>query len=99
MVSGLLGQRLIERRLRETSERLRSLRAELAIVDEQFDALNDDAENLGLRALVSETPGADVEYREARLHAEAMSRHREEIVRTIAQLEARQDELLDRLGS
>ena len=41
MVTGLLGQRLIERRLRETSERLRSLRAELAIVDEQFDALND----------------------------------------------------------
>jgi len=98
VVTGLLGQRLIERRLRETSERLRSLRAELAIVDEQFDALNDDAENLGLRALVSETPGTDVEYREARLHAEAMSRHRDGIVRSIAQLEVRQDELLDRLG-
>lgn len=98
MVSGLLGQRLTERRLRETSDRLRGLRAELAIVDEQFDALNDDAENLGLRALVSETPGADVEYREARLHADAMARHREEIVHSIAQLEARLDELLDRLG-
>lgn len=98
MVTGLLGQRIIERRLRETSDRLRSLRVELAIADEQFEALNDEAENLGLRALVSETPGADVEYRDARLHAEAMARHREDIVRTIAQLEIRQDELLDRLG-
>ena len=98
MVTGVLGQRLTERRLRETSDRLRHLRAELAIVDEQFDAMNDDAENLGLRALVSETPGADVDYREARRHADAMSRHRDEIVSSIAQLEARQDELLDRLG-
>lgn len=98
MVTGLLGQRLIERRLRETTDRLRSLRAELAIVDEQFDALSGDAEDFGLRALVSETPGADVEYREARRHADAMSRHRDEIVCDIAQLEARQDELLDRLS-
>jgi predicted nuclease with TOPRIM domain len=98
VVTGLIGQRLIERRLRETTDRLRSLRSELAIVDEQFDALSGDAEDLGLRALVSETPGADVEYREARLHADAMSRHRDDIVRAMAQLEARQDELLDRLS-
>ncbi len=98
MVTGLLGQRFIERRLRETTDRLRSLRSELAITDEQCDALSDDAEDLALRALVSETPGAGVEYREARLHAEAMARHRESIVRDIALLEARQDELLDRLG-
>lgn len=97
-MTGLLGQRLIERRLRDTADRLRSLRAELAIVDEQFDALSGDADDLGLRALVSETPGADVEYREARRHADAMSRHRESIVETIAELELRQDELLDRLG-
>lgn len=97
-MAGLLGQRLIERKLRETSDRLRDLRRELSIVDEQFDAFSDDAENLGLRALVSETPGADVEYREARRHADAMARHRKGILESISRLEARQDELLDRLN-
>ena len=67
-----MGQRMIERRLRETSDRLRRLREELRIVDEQLAHLSDEADDLGLRALVSETPGASVEYREARLHADAM---------------------------
>lgn len=90
---------MIERRLRETGDRLRRLRSELAVVDEQLVALNDDAEDKGLRAMVSETPGADVEYREARLHCEAMARHRQSVVDSIRELEARQDELLDRMGN
>lgn len=98
MVTGFVGQRIIERRLKEATERLRHLRAELAIVDEQFDALSSDAEDLGIRSLVAETPGADVEYREARLHADAMARHRAGIVASICELESRQDELLDRLS-
>ena len=89
---------MIERRLRETGDRLRRLRSELAVVDEQLAALNDDAEDKGLRAMVSETPGADVEYREARLHCEAMGRHRQGVLDSIRELEARQDELLDRMG-
>lgn len=89
---------MIERRLRETGARLRRLRSELAVVDEQLQAFNDDAEEKGLRAMVSETPGADVEYREARLHCEAMSRHRQSVVDAISELEARQDELLDKMG-
>ena len=93
-----MGQRMIERRLRETSDRLRRLREELRIVDEQLDHLSDEADDLGLRALVSETPGASVEYREARLHADAMRAHREQVAASIAELEARQDSLLDRLS-
>ncbi|MDA0369889.1 MAG: hypothetical protein O3C62_05075 [Actinomycetota bacterium] len=92
-----MGQRMIERRLREAGDRLRRLRGELSIVDEQLRHLSDEADDMGLRALVSETPGADSDYREARRHAEAMKVHREQVVASIAELEARQDALLDRL--
>jgi hypothetical protein len=89
---------MIERRLRETGVRLRRLRAELAVVDEQLGHLNDDAEDKELRSLVSETSGAGVEYREARLHAEAMRRHRTQVHSSILELEAKQDELLDKMN-
>ena len=93
-----MGHRLIERRLRETGVRLRRLREELAVVDEQLGHLNDDAEDKELRSLVSETSGAGVEYREARLHAEAMRRHRVQVQGSILELEAKQDELLDKMN-
>jgi len=89
---------MIERKLRDTATRLRRLREELAIVDEQLDHLRDDAEDKALRSLVSETAGSGAEYREARLHAEAMKRHREVVQKSIAELEAKQDELLDKLS-
>ncbi len=93
-----MGQRLIERRLRETGVRLRRLRADLAIVDEQLSHLVDQAEDKALRSLVSETSGAGVEYREARLHADAMRKHRVYVQSSITELEAKQDELLDKLS-
>ena len=93
-----MGQRMVERRLRETGDRLRRLREELQIVDEQLRHLADEADDKGLRALVSETPGADSEYREARRHADAMRAHREQVAASIAELEVRQDSLLDRLS-
>ena len=93
-----MGQRMVERRLRETGDRLRRLREELQIVDEQLRHLADEADDKGLRALVSETPGADSEYREARRHADAMRAHREQVAASIAELEARQDSVLDRLS-
>lgn len=89
---------MIERRLRETGVRLRRLREELSVVDEQLGHLNDDAEDKELRSLVSETSGAGVEYREARLHAEAMRRHRTQVHSSILELEAKQDELLDKMN-
>jgi hypothetical protein len=89
---------MIERRLRETGVRLRRLREELAVVDEQLGHLNDDAEDKALRSLVSETSGAGVEYREARLHAEAMRRHRAQVQSSILELEVKQDELLDKMN-
>src|SRR3954468_12703348 len=88
---------LVERRLAEVSVRLRALREELRIIDEQLVFLGDDADDAHLRALVSETPLADRDHRDARRHADAMSRRRTEVVEAIAGLEARSDELLDRL--
>lgn len=89
---------MIERRLRDTGARLRRLRAELAVVDEQLAHLADDADDKGLRALVSETAGATTEYREARLHVDAMVRHRQSVLDAIAELEIRQDQLLDKMA-
>ena len=88
---------LVEKRLFQAAERLKQLRAELTVVDEQLLFLNEAADETRLRALVSETPLADREHREAQKHAEAMSRHRAQLASTILELERSQDELLDRL--
>jgi len=88
---------LVERKLSEAAERLRQVRAELAVVDEQLAFLADAADDARLRAMVSETPMADKEHREAQKHADAMSRHRADLIAQIAELKRSQDELLERL--
>jgi len=92
-----VGRTLIERRLRDVSGRLKHVRTELAVADEQLAHLSDDATEARLRALVSETPLAGQEHREAQRHADAMVRHRDVLAHELRQLEATQDELLDRL--
>jgi chromosome segregation ATPase len=92
-----MGNWLVERRLTQVSDRLKSLRAELSVIDEQLIHLGDDAEDQEIRALVSETPGASHEARDARRHVEALAKHRSKVVEDIASLERRQDELLDRM--
>jgi 3-deoxy-D-manno-octulosonate 8-phosphate phosphatase KdsC-like HAD superfamily phosphatase len=88
---------LVERRLSKVASRLRALRAELSVIDEQLAHLGDDADDQEIRALVSETPGASFEARDARRHVDAMSKHRAHVVAEITELEARQDELLDKM--
>ena len=88
---------LVEKRLSQSAERLKRLRAELGVVDEQLLFFSEAADEARLRALVSETPLADKEHREAQKHAEAMARRRAEIVASIGELERTQNELLDRL--
>jgi hypothetical protein len=92
-----MSRSLVERRLSEVSDRLRKLREELAVSDEQLAHLAEIADDARLRALVSETPLAGREHHEAQRHADAMSRHRGEVLSAIARLEQTQDELLDRL--
>lgn len=79
------------------SDRLKELRHELVVSDEQLRHLAEQADDARLRALVSETPLAEQEHREAQRHADAMERHRNDVAATIGELERTQDELLDRL--
>jgi hypothetical protein len=81
----------------EVNSRLKRVREELTVVDEQLAALAEAADEARIRYLVSETPLADRELREARRHADAMARSRAAVVESIADLERVQDELLDRL--
>ncbi len=90
---------LIERRLRLVGRRLTSLRQELTITDEQLGHLADLTDDSRIRAMVSETPLADEEHRDAERTSSAMARHRVDLVASISRLEAEQDELLDRLSA
>ncbi len=92
-----MGTWLVERRLKQASARLRGLREELRVIDEQLAQLADEAGDMGIRSLVAETPGASYEYHHAQAHADAMAKHRAHVVASIAELEVRQDHLLDRM--
>jgi hypothetical protein len=87
----------IERRLEDVTARLKRARAELAVVDEQLAALVEAVDDAQIRAVVSETPLAEREHRDARRHADALARSRDSVIRMIGQLEHDQDELLGRL--
>ncbi len=89
----------MERRLTEVGRRLRELREELRVADEQLVHLADAADDARLRALVSETPVSDREHREAARHADSMRSHRTAVADEIARLETTQDELLDRFSA
>jgi hypothetical protein len=88
---------LVEKQLSASAERLRRLRNELAVIDEQLASLDGVADESRLRALMSETPLADREHTEARRHAEAMAGQRAHVLEAIGKLERSQNELLDRL--
>ncbi len=88
----------LEKRLIDIAAQLRDLRHELAIADEQLAHLSDEADEARLRSLVSETPLAEREHRTAARHADAMDRHRNEVIADIGRLEQQQDDLLDRLN-
>jgi hypothetical protein len=89
----------VERRLIEVAGRLKQLHLDLSVHDEQLAHFVDEADDARLRSLVSETPLAEREHREAARHAAAMERGRDEVVAEISRLEALQDELLDQLQS
>jgi hypothetical protein len=88
---------IVERRLSDAHDRLVRARTELAVLDEQLVVVNEIADDTRLRALVAETPVASKEHDEASRHATAMLQTRNALVDRIAELERRQDELLDRL--
>jgi hypothetical protein len=94
-----MAQSILQRRLVDVSERLKRLRAEAAVTQEQLAFLEEEAEDARTRSLVAETPLADAEARDARRHADALGRHRDALVLSIAELGQEQDALLDRMAA
>jgi hypothetical protein len=88
---------IIERRLKDAHQRLVRARSELAVLDEQLMVVNEMADDTRLRALVAETPVAAKEHDEVSRQASAMLRTRQALAEQIAELERRQDDLLERL--
>ncbi len=99
MFERFTGRGALERRLTRATARLRALREELAVVDEQLRHLAEEADDLGVRALVSDDPATAPEARRAGEHHGALARHRAHVVAQIAGLERTQDALLDRWSS
>jgi len=94
-----MSRSILQRRLVDVAERLKRVRAELAVAVEQQHFLEEECEEVRLRALVSETPLAEAEAREARRHAEAMCRHRQARESTLAALLVAQAALRDRMAT
>jgi hypothetical protein len=94
-----MSRSLVERRLKEVGARLKELREELAVSDEQLGHLAEAADDARLRSLVAETPLGDVEARDTRRHADALARHRDALARSIGELVREQDALLDRMSA
>lgn len=90
---------ILQRRLVDVSERLKRLRAELLVTEEQVSFLDGEAEEFRMRALVSETPLADADARDARQQADTMTRYRDGLMLQIGRLQREQDELLDRMAA
>ena len=87
----------IEKKLTSVSQELRKLREHLQVVEEQLLQVSDEAEDSRLRALVSETPLAAAEHRDAAKAVGSLRKDRAVTMERLAKLEALQDELLDEL--
>ncbi len=94
-----MSRSILQRRLLDVAERLKRVRAELAVAVEQQRFLEEESDEARLRALVSETPLSDAEAREAQRHTEAMTRHRQALETTLTELLGEQDALLDRMAN
>ena len=87
----------LQRRLTEARDELARLRESLRILDEQLAFQRDVADEAETRAVVSQTPLADREARDAQNDLRRVLRQREEVAGAITELAAEQDRLLDRL--
>ncbi len=90
---------LVERKLTETTSRLRKAREELAILNEQGDFFEDESQDARIRSVIAETPGAAGHHNEAQRHVTAMARARLDVSERIIELQRQQDELLDKLSA
>lgn len=84
-------------RLSALSGEIAEEQTQLRIIDEQVTFQQDVAEEARIRALVSETPLADREAREAADDLRRLIRSREEAQTRVDELRAEQDSLLERM--
>ena len=91
-------RRSVEKKLMAVGDEARKLREELAVIDEQLRQVTDEAEDSRLRALVSETPQASADHRDAAKTVAVLQRDKDSKLKRLAQLEAAQDHLLDQLS-
>lgn len=87
----------IERRLSHVATELGRLRQELAVMDEQLQHFVDHADRARLDSLISETPLASHEHRDAAKTVASIRRDREAKMKQVTKLESKQDILLDKL--
>ncbi len=88
----------IEKKLAQVGNELQIAREDLRVIDEQMAHFSDEAEDLRLRALVSETPLAAREHRDAARTVGGVQKDRDSKIARITKLEESQDMLLDRLN-
>lgn len=89
----------ISERLTALSEEIAEEQTQLRILDEQVTFQQDVSEEARIRALVSETPLADREAREAADDLRRLIRSRDDASARVAELRAEQDSLLEAMLS
>jgi hypothetical protein len=87
----------ISERLAALSEEIAEEQTQLRILDEQIVFQQDVSEEARIRALVSETPLADRESREAADDLRRLVRSRDDALARVGELRAEQDSLLERM--
>jgi hypothetical protein len=88
----------LKRRLSLLSEEIARLRTEVAILREQLEFQTDVLEEARVRSLVAETPLADREFRVAAGDHRRIERAKLEAERSLVELVAERDLLLDALS-
>ncbi len=87
----------VQKALAQLQDRLERARDDLRIAEEQLVFQNDVVDEAKTRMLVSETPLAEREYRIASDDHQRLLRQRDEARKKVAELQAEQDRLLDRM--
>jgi len=94
-----VSQSILERRLVDLSDRIKRLRAELAVTEEQLAFLEEERRTPASGRWSRRPPWPTPRPRDARRHADALGRQRDALVHSIATLRREQDDLLDRMSA
>lgn len=94
-----MSRKRIERRLVAIADRLAALHAEADVGAAHLLQVSAEADDARLQAVVSETPLARHDHRGAQRSADTLAERQRRVMAKIAELESRQDELLEDLAA